>query len=120
MKPYRSKLAALVTCLALAACAEQTTDGYLANEAAYEVSFVWHPVNTRAEMLALFKAGGGVYPHDCRPNDRRDTCALAGFAAVDGHGVQHVYTYRPRRVDDDATLTLGHEVMHVALGSYHE
>lgn len=43
---------------------------------------------------------------------------LSGFAGWDGDRAV-VYTLPPARVDDAATLTLGHEVMHVALGSYH-
>lgn len=44
---------------------------------------------------------------------------LSGFAGWDGDRAV-VYTLPPTRVDDAATLTLGHEIMHVALGSYHE
>lgn len=43
---------------------------------------------------------------------------LHGFAGRDG-GTAVVYTLPPRRVDDAVACTLGHEVMHVALGSYH-
>lgn len=43
---------------------------------------------------------------------------LSGFAGWDGDKAV-VYTLPPARVDDAATLTLGHEVMHVAMGSYH-
>lgn len=44
---------------------------------------------------------------------------LSGFAGWDGDKAV-VYTLPPARVDDTATLTLGHEVMHVALGAYHD
>ncbi len=44
---------------------------------------------------------------------------LHGFAGVDGAGRPVIYTLPPARVDDAATLTLGHELLHVALGRYH-
>lgn len=31
-----------------------------------------------------------------------------------------IIIYRPRRVDDKATLTLGHELMHCLYGDYHD
>lgn len=43
---------------------------------------------------------------------------LHGFAGRDGDTAV-VYTLPPRRVDDAVACTLGHEVMHVALGEYH-
>lgn len=43
---------------------------------------------------------------------------LHGFAGMQG-GKTVIYTMPPRRVDDQATLTLGHEVLHVAIGDYH-
>lgn len=115
------KLSALVACLALSACsAGDPPNGYLTTESEYQVAFVWHPVNTREELRSLYEAGGGVMPGDCDPYDRRDSCELTGFTARASDGTQHVYTLRPVRVDDDTTLTLGHEVMHVVLGSYHQ
>lgn len=44
---------------------------------------------------------------------------LEGFAGITADGRHVVYTLPPRAVDDVATCTLGHEVMHVALGAYH-
>ena len=44
---------------------------------------------------------------------------LHGFAGYADDGTAVVYTLPPQRVDDAVACTLGHEVMHVALGSYH-
>ena len=43
---------------------------------------------------------------------------LHGFVGMDGEQVV-IYTLPPKTVDDAVACTLGHEVMHVALGSYH-
>lgn len=43
---------------------------------------------------------------------------LHGFVGTqEGHWV--IYTLPPARINDQPTCTLGHEVMHVALGDYH-
>ena len=44
---------------------------------------------------------------------------LHGFAGMQG-GKAVIYTTPPRHVDDQAALTLGHEIMHIAFGSYHQ
>jgi len=31
-----------------------------------------------------------------------------------------IVTYKPQRLDDEATLTLGHELMHCLYGDYHK
>lgn len=43
---------------------------------------------------------------------------LHGFVGTQS-GRTVIYTTAPRTVDDQIATTLGHEVMHVALGSYH-
>lgn len=30
-----------------------------------------------------------------------------------------IHTVRPRKIDDEATLTLGHEMLHCVIGTYH-
>lgn len=45
---------------------------------------------------------------------------LEGFVGLDEKGRTVVYTMRPKTVDDSVACTLGHEVMHVALGNYHK
>lgn len=44
---------------------------------------------------------------------------LHGFIGQQ-NGQTVIYTTAPQYVDDSATCTLGHEVMHAALGSYHK
>ena len=44
---------------------------------------------------------------------------IEGFAGITADGRHVVYTLPPRTVDDAATCTLGHEVLHVVLGKYH-
>lgn len=58
-----------------------------------------------------------VYRESGMPLGERDR--LHGFAGFDGDEAV-VYTLPPVRVDDQATCTLGHEVMHIALGGYHQ
>lgn len=64
---------------------------------------------SRAELEAVYRNSGQAVPEGGR---------LHGFAGYrDGRAV--VYTLPPRTVDDAVTCTLGHEVMHIALGAYH-
>lgn len=44
---------------------------------------------------------------------------LHGFAGYADDGTAVVYTLPPQSVDDAVACTLGHEVMHVALGEHH-
>ncbi len=69
----------------------------------------WRVVD-RAELERAYRAAGMQIP---------ERSELRGFAARLGDGRTVVYTLPPRHVDDDVTTTLGHEVMHVALGEYH-
>ncbi len=45
---------------------------------------------------------------------------LEGFTGITPDGLHIVYTLPPSTVDDAATCTLGHEVLHVVLGEYHK
>ena len=45
---------------------------------------------------------------------------LHGFAGVTSSGKYVVYTLPPKYVDDEVTVTLGHEIEHVVLGSFHK
>lgn len=49
--------------------------------------------------------------------------ALHGFSVLgkrDGRDACIIYVFRPRIVDDDRTLTLGHEMLHCLVGNYHD
>lgn len=48
-----------------------------------------------------------------------DSQRLHGFVGTAPDGRHVIYTTRPRTVDDQVACTLGHEVMHLALGDYH-
>ena len=69
----------------------------------------WRVVD-RAELERVYRDAG-------MPLAKGDQ--LHGFAGRLQDGRAVIYTLPPTRVDDAATLTLGHEVAHVALGSYH-
>lgn len=44
---------------------------------------------------------------------------LHGFTGRLPDGTYVIYSPMPKRVDDQATCTLGHEVLHVLYGQYH-
>lgn len=43
-----------------------------------------------------------------------------GLQGTDPNGAVVIYTGAPVHVDDSVACTLGHEVMHIALGKYHK
>ena len=45
---------------------------------------------------------------------------LEGFVGQTDDGRWVVYSTAPYRVDDQVATTLGHEVMHIVLGEYHD
>ena len=51
--------------------------------------------------------------------DIAEGASLKGFVGTRDDGTQVMYTLAPEYVDDDATLTVGHEVLHLAIGDYH-
>lgn len=70
----------------------------------------WHVVS-REELEKAYQAAGKEVPPASK---------LEGFAGKLPDGRAVIYTLPPRWVDDAATTTLGHEVLHVALGDYHQ
>lgn len=44
---------------------------------------------------------------------------LQAFTLTMDDGSCRIYAVRPRRVNDDATLMLGHEMVHCLIGNYH-
>lgn len=68
----------------------------------------WRVVG-RDELIAVYENSGQTI---------RSGEELHGFMGYrDGKPV--IYTLAPKTVDDQVTLTLGHEVLHVVLGEYH-
>ena len=49
-----------------------------------------------------------------------DRDQLHGFAGYADDGSAVIYTLPPQRVDDAVACTIGHEIMHIALGEYHK
>lgn len=99
------RLAILPVLAALAACGKpvEIPDG------PHAVAFEWRIVEP-LEMREAYAAAG----MPLGPQDRLD-----GFAGTLPDGRHVVYTLRPERLDDRATCTLGHEVLHVVAGAYH-
>ena len=104
-----SRLAALVVLAALAGCGQRVTPPPAAGDTVLVPAFEWRMADPLA-LKAAYVANGQVVP---------DGTELHGFAGVLPDGTRVIYTLPPVRVDDEATCTLGHEVMHLALGSYH-
>jgi hypothetical protein len=70
----------------------------------------WRVVD-RPELEAVYRNSGMVVGEGQR---------LDGFAGLRPDGRKVIYTLPPRYVDDQVTCTLGHEILHVAIGSYHK
>lgn len=69
----------------------------------------WYIVD-REELVRLYEENGQRIP----PGGQ-----LEGISGI-VNGRNAVITTAPKYVDDEVTLTLGHEVMHVAFGKYHQ
>lgn len=93
---------------ALAGCGERIEPAPQPGDVHALPPIEWHVVTER-ELRAIYLDNGQTLADDQ---------ALEGFTGRAGERVV-IYTTPPRRVDDDATTTLGHEVLHVALGDYH-
>ncbi|HBN53046.1 MAG TPA: hypothetical protein DD456_03085 [Stenotrophomonas sp.] len=93
----------------LAGCAQRIDPAPQPGQVYQLPAIEWHVVD-RDELRRIYAAAG-------MPLAEGDK--LHGFAGVDGAGRPVIYTLVPARVDDAATLTLGHELLHVALGRYH-
>lgn len=74
-------------------------------------SFELRTVSTQAEMQTLYRKYGGKVCNGCR---------VQGFTATFGDGHKVVFIMPPKKVNDANTTTLGHEVLHVVLGNYHD
>lgn len=98
----------LLICLLLAGCGEQVQSAPEPGTTVQLPPIEWRVVD-RAGLEAVYRNSG----QELADGDR-----LSGFAGYrDGQAV--VYTLPPKHVNDAATCTLGHEVMHIALGDYH-
>ena len=93
--------------LLLTACGERVNPEVQPGETFYLPPVEWRVVN-EGQMV---KAYGKVIP----PGHK-----LEGFIGHHTDGTVIVYTLPPKTVNDTATCTLGHEIMHEALGDYHK
>lgn len=100
---------ALVVVLFLTACAEKIQDAPTAGTTIQVGAFEWRVINQQ-QMRELHAINGIALDAHQVPK------GLAG--RKDGRAI--IYTLPPGRVDDETALTLGHEVMHIALGKYHD
>lgn len=72
-------------------------------------SFIWK-VRTPEQLETIYITNGEVLS---------EMETVDGFVGKDPLGNYVVYTASPKFVDDEVTCTLGHEVMHIALGDFH-
>lgn len=97
--------------LVLFGCAKQPDPVFPQAGEIHEVpSFTWVILNEKV-LRDTYLAYGGTLPKDGK---------LTGFTARDRvTGAHYVYSLPVRNVDDEGTLVLGHEVLHIILGDYH-
>lgn len=101
----RTLMLALV--LLLAGCAEKIE---VPGEV-HDLAFQWRIVE-KEELLAVYMNSDQELPEGGE---------LDGFVGRDPGTLSWViYTTRPTRLDDRATCTLGHEVLHIVAGDYHK
>lgn len=99
----------IVLLLVLTACGEKISSAPQPGDRVHLPAIEWRVVD-RQGLLHAYQASG------MQLTTRQQ---LEGFAGITPDGRHVVYTLPPRTVDDAVTCTLGHEVMHVALGAYH-
>lgn len=103
------KLCILMLGFALTACGEKIKPQPEEGSEYAIPAFTWH-VEDMQQLRHVYASSG----EHIEAGDR-----LHGFVGTRGEGVV-VYTLPPKTVDDSVACTLGHEVMHLALGNYHK
>lgn len=93
----------------LAACGEkiQGVPDYGTNQTLPPIEIRWR---TRAEIERVYAQNGHTL---------KEGYGLGGLMGYDQNGKAIIYAPIPTNVNDKATCTLGHEVLHVAWGPYH-
>ena len=104
------KCIGLSLCFALTACGEKTNNAPQPGEQVQIPAIEWRVVD-RQGLLHAYQANGMRLQQGQQ---------LEGFTGITPDGLHIVYTLPPSTVDDAATCTLGHEVLHVVLGEYHK
>lgn len=100
----------LLLLLLLVGCQEKIEPAVTPGEVFYLPPVEWRVVSQET-LSKEYVAAGKVITADQR---------LEGFIGHRPDGTVVIYTKVPRTVDDQATCTLGHELMHEALGAYHK
>lgn len=100
---------ALIAVAMLAACGERVQNAPQPGDNIQLPPMEWRIVS-EPEMRRVYADAG-------MPLERGQK--LHGFVGTQS-GRAVIYTTAPSTVDDQVATTLGHEIMHVALGSYHE
>ena len=104
-------LVAVLLMMFLAYCGQQGEDIKPAPDTSVED--VWQN-SVRITFLSQADLDRKCRELQCNPHG-----TARGFAGRDQQGRCLVYQLKPSRVDDDATLTLGHEILHCVYGKYH-
>lgn len=94
--------------LLLAGCAEKVQNAPQPGDVIMIPEIEWRIVD-QAQLEKVYRDSG-------MPLDERQS--LQGFVGKKGDR-WIVYTLPVKTVDDNTTLTLGHEILHVVLGDYH-
>lgn len=99
---------ALAIALLLAGCGERIDPAPVAGDVHQLPQIEWRIVGAPELRRVYADAGMPLAAGD----------KLHGFVGEQSGRVV-IYTLPPRRVDDQPTCTLGHELLHVAIGDYH-
>lgn len=95
--------------LGLTACREEVQNPPAVGARITIPSLEWRVVS-KQQLVGVYRDSG---------MQLRDGQDLKGFIGKYPDGRVVMYTLPPKSVDDDVTLTIGHEVLHAALGPYH-
>lgn len=99
-----------LTATILSGCKEEIKGAPAVGTDTVVPEFTWK-VRSQHDLETIYRTNGQMLTE-------RDK--LHGFVGIDPDGSYVIYTPAPSRVDDQVTCTLGHEVMHIALGNYHD
>ena len=100
----------LIAVLLLAGCVEKIEPAVTPGTVYHLPPIEWRVVS-EADLVKIYQMSGQTVAENSE---------LHGFVGTKKDGTYVMYTLAPKTIDDDVTTTVGHEVMHVALGQYHK